>query len=166
MEQLLSYISQLDPERGNHNKAFSDVLNKMLFFFESDRAWCLYPCDPETKHWRVPLERTRHRWPGAKNADIDIPTAEEDITTFNILLDAKKPVTYGTNADYPVPEYNKKVFSVQSLIAMAIYPKEGKSWVLGMHYCESEHHFSDEEIECFNLLGKKIEDVFDQLNFE
>lgn len=90
-----------------------------------------------------------------------MPTVEEDIAAFTLYFNAKGPVTYGKDAHYPTPEHVKKVFMVKSQIATVNYPKQGKPWLLGVHFCEKDHSFTNEEIESFELLGKKIGDVFD-----
>ncbi|MCK5034638.1 MAG: PAS domain-containing protein, partial [Candidatus Sabulitectum sp.] len=43
----------------------SDVLQTVLKMFETDRAWLLYPCDPDADSWTVPMECTRPEYPGA-----------------------------------------------------------------------------------------------------
>ena len=39
----------------------SDVLETVRLAFGSDRAWLLYPCDPDAPTFRVPMERTDRR---------------------------------------------------------------------------------------------------------
>ena len=51
----------------------SQVLGVTLSIFECDRAWLVYPCDPESATWRAPMERTRPEYPGAMAAGIDFP---------------------------------------------------------------------------------------------
>lgn len=165
-EQLLSFISQQGLEKENQKQALSAVFHKMLFFFNCDRAWCLYPCDPEIEYWGIPIEATQHEWPGVKHVGLDMPTVENDIATFNLHLNSNNPITIGKDADYPVPDHVSKVFGVKSQISSAIYPKQGKPWMLGIHFCEKHHHFTDDEIELFDSLGKKIGKAFDTLIFE
>ncbi|MBI5439855.1 MAG: PAS domain-containing protein, partial [Deltaproteobacteria bacterium] len=43
----------------------SDVLDAVLDVFGCDRAWLVYPCDPASATYRVPMERTRPEYPGA-----------------------------------------------------------------------------------------------------
>ena len=166
IENFLSDIDQLIIENEDHNQALTKVLSKMLNTFECDRAWCLYPCDPESHEWGVPIEVTKHEWPGVKNSKLQMPTVKSDIESFNIYLNAKKPVTFGKDADYPTPKHVQNVFRVHSQIATAIYPKQGKAWLLGIHFCERHHHFSDDEKYYFDMLGKKIGDVFNELSLD
>ena len=37
----------------------SDVLDAVLAIFHGDRAWLVYPCDPETASWTVPMEHAQ-----------------------------------------------------------------------------------------------------------
>ena len=43
----------------------SDVLEAVLEIFACDRAWLVYPCDPDAPSWRPVMERTRPEFPGA-----------------------------------------------------------------------------------------------------
>ena len=165
LEQLLSDIDQLKLESENHNEELSKVLRKMLNAFNCDRAWCLYPCDPESEIWGVPIEVTKYEWPGIFEIDLLMPTGEEEVVIFNNYINAKGPVTFGKDANYPMNEQHEKSFKVKSQIATVIYPKQGEQWLLGIHFCEKHHSFSDEEIEFFDILGKKIGNVFDNLIF-
>lgn len=164
IEQLLSDIDQLKLESENHNKELSKVLRKMLNTLNCDRAWCLYPCDPESEEWGVPIEVTKHEYPGAFEVDLQFPTGEEEKVVFNTFINSKGPVTYGKDADYPMPEDHEKAFRIKSQIATVIYPKHGKQWLLGMHFCEKDYSFSEDDRESFDILGKKIGVAFDNLN--
>ena len=50
-----------------------DVLEAVLEIFASDRAWLLYPCDPDAPSWRPIMERTRPEFPGAAAGGRDLP---------------------------------------------------------------------------------------------
>lgn len=163
-EELLTFVTQQGLEK-NQREALEAVFRKMLEFFNCDRAYCMYPCDPETSYWGVPVEATRYAWPGVNKAEIDMPTAESDKANFQLHLNANGPVTYGKNADYPIPDYLTEVFGIKSQISCAIYPEKSKPWVLGIHYCESHHHFTDDEIAFFDTLGKQISSAFYTLAF-
>ena len=165
-EQLSSFISQQGLDKENQKQALSAVFRKMLFFFNCDRACCVYPCDPKIEYWGVPIEVTRHEWPGLKHVELDMPTVESDMATFNLHLNTNRPVIFGKDAEYPVPDNVTKVFGVKSQISSAIYPEQGKPWMLGIHFCERHHHFTDDEIELFDSLGKKIGKAFNTLVFE
>ncbi len=41
------------------------VLDQVLAVFSADRAWVMYPCDPDVDAVHLRAERTRPKWPGA-----------------------------------------------------------------------------------------------------
>jgi hypothetical protein len=58
-------------------QTIGDVLDAVLKIFRCDRAWLLYPCDPQAGSLRVPAERTRPEYTGALGAGADIPNEPE-----------------------------------------------------------------------------------------
>src|SRR6185436_12779585 len=42
-----------------------DVLDAVLAVLGCDRAWLVYPCDPDAPTWKAVMERTRPEFPGA-----------------------------------------------------------------------------------------------------
>src|SRR5450759_5348129 len=61
---VLNQITQISLASENMDDMMSGVLDLVLELFNADRAWFLYPCDPDAKSWGVPMERTRPEWPG------------------------------------------------------------------------------------------------------
>ena len=49
-------------------RMMSDVLDAVLEIFACDRAWLLYPCDPNAPSWRAVMERTRPPFPARRSA--------------------------------------------------------------------------------------------------
>jgi len=49
------------------------IVNKVFSIFNCDRAWLLYPCNPNAPSFRVPVEITKPEYPGAKFLNIDVP---------------------------------------------------------------------------------------------
>ena len=72
------------------------VLDTALDVFNCDRAALVYPCDPESDTWCVPMERTRPNYPGARARNPgDIPITPYVAETFRILREASGPVKFG-----------------------------------------------------------------------
>ena len=42
-----------------------DVIENVYSIFNCDRAWLLYPCDPDSPSFQVPVECNRPEYPGA-----------------------------------------------------------------------------------------------------
>ncbi|VAX01161.1 hypothetical protein MNBD_GAMMA22-2568 [hydrothermal vent metagenome] len=163
LERLLSQISEQSFEVDSLSDLLIMVLDEMLDFYQCDRAWFYYPCDPNAKTWRVPMERTRPEWLGANALDIDTPLTAADVKVLTQLINAKKPVTFGSTADYPVMQHIKENYFVKSQLSVVFYPKIGKPWLFGIHHCAQEHQYTKTEIECFDLIGKKTAGVLGNL---
>jgi PAS domain S-box-containing protein len=103
----------------------SDVLDVVLTIFDCDRAWLLYPCDPEEASCSLVIERTRPEYPGALALGVKIPTEEEGARFLRAVLAASGPVRFGPGSEHPLPAEAAQRFRIQSMMAMAIYPKGG-----------------------------------------
>jgi CheY-like chemotaxis protein len=113
----------------------SDVLDAVLAIFNCDRAWLVYPCDPEAASWKVPMEHARPEFPGLFAVGLDLPVDPEIAKVFQTVRASSGPVRFGPGSEHPLPAEAAKRFSIQSQIAMAIYPKGDKPYMLGLHQC-------------------------------
>ena len=110
----------------------SDVLDAVLAIFDCDRAWLVYPCDPEAASWKVPMEHTRPEFPGAFALGLELPVDPEIAKVFQTVRASSGPVRFGPGSEYPLPAEAAKRFSIQSMIAMAVYPKGDKPYMFGL----------------------------------
>lgn len=140
-----------------------DVLDALLSVFECDRAWLVYPCDPDSPTWQVPMERTRPEYPGALPIGIELPLDPIGAEIYRILRNSDGPVKFGARQKYPVPLEIAEAFQVQSFIAMAIYPKIGSPWSFGLHQCSYARVWTSEEERLFQEIGRRLSDVLTSL---
>jgi hypothetical protein len=104
----------------------SDVLGAVLSIFACDRAWLVYPCDPEAPSWRAEMEHIRPDYPGAFALGIDLPMDAEVADVFRTARASGGAVQFGSASDCPVPAQLSERFGIQSLIAIAVHPKVDK----------------------------------------
>ncbi len=147
----------------NLEQMMSDVLDSILFIFNCDRAWLCYPCDPDAEFWRVPMERTKPEYPGAFAANVEVPFYPDVVRTMNLLLDSTEPMTFGSGSQYSIDENMVKEFDIQSMIAMAIYPKVGKPWMFGLHQCSNPRVWTEDEKELLGEIGRRMSDSLTSL---
>jgi hypothetical protein len=140
-----------------------DVLDTVLAIFNCDRAWLLYPCDPETSSWRVPMERTRPGYPGALAWGLEVPSDLDIIHVFQIVRAASGPVKFGPGSEYPLPTEAKTRYQVQSELAMAIYPKVDKPYMFGLHQCAYARIWTEQEGRLFQEIGRRLGDALSTL---
>ncbi|MCL5104729.1 MAG: PAS domain S-box protein [Armatimonadetes bacterium] len=144
-------------------QTMSDVLDVVLSVFDCDRAWLLYPSDPEATTFKVPMERTKPECPGAFELGLEIPVDAEAAEVFRAALASSSPLKFGPGYELPVPAETVRVFGVRSQILMAIYPKVGKAWLFGLHQCSYPRVWTPEEERLFQEVGRRLSDSLGSL---
>jgi PAS domain S-box-containing protein len=140
-----------------------DVLAAVLEIFSCDRAWLLYPCDPEADSVRLPAERTRPEYIGALGAGVDIPAGPEVAGMSRSLLASDGPVRFDPESDRALlPELAER-FDIKSVIAMAVHPKVGKPYAFGLHQCSRPRVWAPHEERLFHEIGRRLADGLDTL---
>ncbi|MEW6400753.1 MAG: PAS domain S-box protein, partial [Chloroflexota bacterium] len=147
----------------NLEQRMSDVLDVMLSIFQSDRAWLVYPCDPDSLTWQVPVERTRPEYPSVLPMGVDLPLDPSGAEVFRILRASNGPVKFGPGSERPVPVEMAQGVQVQSFIAMAIYPKVGKPWSFGMHQCSFPREWTLDDERLVQEIGRRLSDALTSL---
>jgi PAS domain S-box-containing protein len=170
---------QADEERQNHvwflesmdkvNRAIqgtndleqmmSDVLDAVLSIFACDRAWLVYPCDPQAPSWRAAMEHTRPDYPGAFALGIDLPMDVEVANVFQAARASTGAVQFHSEAEFPVPAQLAALFGIESVIGMAIYPKVGKPYMFGLHQCSYPRVWMAREERLFQEVGRRLSDA-------
>jgi two-component system, cell cycle sensor histidine kinase and response regulator CckA len=145
------------------NQLTRDVLDAVLAIFGCDRAWLVYPCDPEAPSWSVPMERTRPEFPGAFIVGQVIPMDTDIATVLQTLSTASGPVCFGPGEKHPLPQETAKRFSIQSQIAMTIYPKIDKPYVFGLHQCTFPRSWTPQDLRLFQEIGRRLADALTSL---
>jgi PAS domain S-box-containing protein len=140
-----------------------DVLDVVLMVFRCDRAWLLYPCDPEADSLRVRMERTRPEYIGAFGAGVDIPNEPEVASVSRSVLASGGPVRFDLESDCVLPSQLAERFSIKSIIAMAVYPKVDKPYVFGLHQCSYPRVWTPQEERLFHEIGRRLADALDTL---
>src|SRR5262245_52803187 len=141
----------------------SDVLNAVLSVFKCDRSWVVYPCDPAAASWKVPMEHARPEFPGALALGLDLPVDPEIANTFQVVRTSSGPVRFGPASEHPLPAKTAERFSIQSMIALAIYPKGDRPYMLGLHQCSYPRAWTSEEERLFQEIGRRLEDALTSL---
>jgi PAS domain S-box-containing protein len=137
----------------------SDVLDTVLTIFACDRAWLVYPCDPEAPSWRAAMEHTRPGFPGAFALGIDLPMDAEVANVFQIAKACSGAVQLHSSAERPVPTQLAERFGIQSLIGMAVYPKVDKPYMFGLHQCSHPRVWTAREERLFTAVGRRLGDA-------
>ncbi len=137
----------------------SDVLDEVLSIFNCDRAWLVYPCDPEAASWQVPMEHTRPEFPGAFALGRDMPMDSEIAELFRAMKASSGPVQFSPGSERRLPAGVAERFSIQSQISMAVYPKGDRPYVFGLHQCSHPRVWTPQEERLFQEIGRRLADA-------
>lgn len=137
----------------------NDALDTVLALFDCDRAFFMYPGNPEADSWSVPFERTRPEYPGALALGAAMPMNADVAATFGRLLDANGPETFGPGNQYPLPKLVSEQFGFKSAMAMAVFPKGDMPWAFGIHQCSRDRAWTTDEQKLFQAIGRRLADA-------
>ncbi len=141
------------------------IIKTEFSIFDCDRAWLLYPCDPDAPSFRVPMEITRPEYPGAMVLNVDVPMSPELAQNLREALEADEPVTYIAGTERPINKQTTEQFGVQSQMIVPVYPKLGKPWVFGMHQCSYPRIWTKEEKKLFTEIARRTSDGLSSVLF-
>jgi PAS domain S-box-containing protein len=141
------------------DQLMGDVLQELLSIFGCDRAWLVYPCDPDAPAFRILKEANVPKWPGALAVAVgDIPWNPDASALFTLANASEDPIRCDPATGVPI-EPAARHFSVQSQMFLALHPKTGSAWIFGMHHCETAHIWTDEEARIFCEIGRRMSDA-------
>ncbi|HVZ34017.1 MAG TPA: ATP-binding protein [Polyangiaceae bacterium] len=135
------------------------VLDEMLELFLCDRAWLQFPCDPNVEFFSIPVERTRPEWPGAGVRHARLPMTPFPRALITAALSTEGACRFdGVHLPFAPADAAVEQFGVRSLLNMAIRPRSGPPWCLGIHNCAEARVYTDEEARLFEAIGARLAD--------
>lgn len=159
----MEVIDQVVRSATDLDQMMRDVLDAVLSIFDCDRAWLLYPGDPDSPYWQVPMERTVPEYPLSEVLNSELPMQPWIFTILKRVMESDGAVKLGPEEKAPVPSEGRDQFQIQSIIAMAVYPKGDKPWVFGLHQCSFARIWSSDETTLFQEVGRRIADSLTNL---
>jgi signal transduction histidine kinase/DNA-binding response OmpR family regulator len=154
----LELVDRAIRQSNNAEQMPRKVIQTVVSIFDCDRAWLLYPCDPEAPTFRVPVEVCRPEYPGVYKFKNEMPMKPGAAQVCADALRADGPLVYGPQAEHQVYKELTDQFGVLSQMTLALSPKVGKPWLFGMHQCSRPRIWTDEEQKLFNEIGRRLVD--------
>src|SRR6266478_6046073 len=141
----------------------SDVLDTLLTVLQCDRAWLVYPCDPDARWHRVTMQRTRPEFPVLFSVGLDVLVDAEIADVLRTVRAASGPVHFGPGAPHPLPPALAQRLGIQSRIVMALYPKGDQPYMFGLSQCSYPRVWTPHEERLFQEIGRRLEDALTSL---
>lgn len=161
--EVMDRISYLSLQAGSVDEMLESILDSMLDIFDCDRAYFMYPVDPQSPTWSVPMERTKPEWPGAYETGVDYPISDEVKGFFDYMLSLDGPFCAGEGHEIPLPEVSVKVFKMRTAMGIVVTPRIGKPWQFGIQHCTNAVVYSDDEKTLFEAISYRVADALTTL---
>ena len=139
-----------------------DVLDVVLAIFGCDRAWLIYPCDPEAVPHRVRMERTRAEYIGAFALGVEFRTirrstpCSEACSPPAARCDSTR--NQGVRSRQRQPSVQYQVHDRHGGV-----PKVDKPYMFGLHQCSHARVWTTQEERLFQEIGRRLADALDML---
>ena len=148
---------------GDLETMMRDVLDEVLAIFDCDRAFLMYPCDPASTTWSIPMECTRPEYPGVGDLNQELPLDEGMAAVIQHISTHPGVLQLGPGTEWPLSREIDKRFSIKSMICLALFPKLGKPWQFGLHQCSSGRVWSGAEAQLLEEIGRRLTDALTSL---
>jgi len=139
------------------------ILDTMMDVFDCDRAWIIFPCNPEAASYSTPFMRARKQWHLDPGYDIEI-TPETKIILGEVLA-SKDPLVYDSVSKKTIRDHVRKTYFVRSQMVMAVFPQMGDAWEVGLHQCSHDRIWTIEEQHLFKGICLRIADGISNMVF-
>jgi PAS domain S-box-containing protein/putative nucleotidyltransferase with HDIG domain len=139
-------------------EALSDLLDTLLSIFSCDRAFILYPVDPEAPTWSAVMERTAPGYSGPYEIGVENPVDEGTRATFTALLATDGSLTYGPGMDIDLSTEQAADIGFLTAIAMAVRPRGDKPYMFGLHQCSYLREWTQEDRAIFEAIAQRVGD--------
>ena len=170
LKNYLEFLKNLDrinrvlQAEGDLKQILNSALDEVLEIFGCDRAYLQYPCDPNAKdEWRMPIERCVPEYPNPLPPGENLPYHPHFPESMRLMLRSEEPITLGSNSNSPIPPEIVESIRVQSMIAMALYPKVDRPWQFGIHQCSYDRAWTEREVRLFEEIGRRLSDGLNTL---
>src|ERR1700730_12846022 len=137
-------------------RTVSQALDAALSIFGCDRAWLVYPCDPESQTWRTVIERTRPGFADSSFLGRDFPMDAEVAHMHRIVRSSVAALRFGLRSHNPIPAEIVERFRVRSQICIAVDPKIDKPYIFGLDQCSRARSWTLQEQRLFEAIGQRL----------
>jgi PAS domain S-box-containing protein len=130
------------------------VLEEALAIFDCDRAWLVYPCDPDAPTCRAVMEHTHPDYPGAFALDHELRVDARTAESLRGLLHAP-----GAVLDLDISPEIRERFSILSALTIVVRPRGDRPYLFGLHQCSRVRSWAVVEQRLFEEIGRRLEDA-------
>ncbi|QGY39772.1 hypothetical protein GM415_06435 [Pseudodesulfovibrio cashew] len=146
-------------ENTDMDRMMNGLMEVIRDIFGCDQAWLLHPCDPDADSWHVPYRSVDPAYPINFGPEEALPQTEDLAENFRLALKTPEPLPLGKeNSVKEVPREAAEVEAKAALL-IALHPKLGSPWLMGLHHCSGERTWTVEEKRMYQDITGRIADA-------
>ncbi|HKP95797.1 MAG TPA: PAS domain S-box protein [Fibrobacteria bacterium] len=137
------------------------AVERVLHLFQGDRAFLIHPLDPAQSRIRIPYLAEKERDLPDRRGEFPLEAFHQAMIAD--LLASADPIVFDSGP--PIPWFKDTCLQDAggSLVAIAIRPKNGRPWALGIHQSAAGRIWSGEELRLFKDIAQRLTGVLDNL---
>lgn len=143
-------------------ETMANTLETSLSIFACDRAYLIYPCDPDVDRCKVVVERYVPEYAGPEGEEKVLTVSPELAESFRACIESKRPLVFHPENGLPVPDA-AAAHAIKSALNMMIMPRIGSPWLLGLSQCSHSRMWTDYDQRLFQELGYRISESLNSL---
>jgi signal transduction histidine kinase len=141
----------------------TDVLDATLSIFDCDRAWLVYPCDPNARWQNVQMLRAKPEFPRLYPRDLPMDTETAEV--FRVVRASGGPVQFGpVSPQHPLSAALAERLGIRSQMAVVLYPKGDEPHMFGLSQCAYPRVWTTLEQQLFEEIGRRLADALTSLS--
>jgi PAS domain S-box-containing protein len=149
---------------GDLEPMMREVLDAALSIFGADRAWMVYPCDPESPTWRMVMEGARPAFADASRVGAAFSMDADVAEMHRVVRASTTAVRFGVGANQPVPTGIGEGVGVRSRICLAVHPHLDKPYMVGLDQCVGARNWTEQEQALFEAMGQRLATLLTSLS--
>ncbi|MDC0336455.1 GAF domain-containing sensor histidine kinase, partial [Pseudodesulfovibrio sp.] len=150
-------IDQAIRQTTDLDEMMNSLMDVLRAIFECDQAWLLHPCDPDAPSWRLPFRSVSPKHPIHFGPDDDLPATPDLAENCRLALGSLEAVPLD-NTVKDVPKEAQESAAKSGLL-IALHPKVGRPWLMGLHQCSTARTWTAEEKRMFQDISGRIADA-------
>lgn len=144
---------------GDIESMLHEILEVLLPLFASERVVLLYPCDPDAASITVQVDKRSLSPANGDDDAVDVPMDPELAQMIRAVLVSRAPELFGTDSGRPLPMTFLTNFGYKNVMAVALYPRVGRPWLLGIMRHDTCHAWSAKEQRRCLEVGMRLSDA-------
>ncbi len=148
---------------GDLETMLRDVLDEVLEIFDCDRVFLMYPCDPATTAWTIPMQRTRLEYEGSGDLNEELLLDDSMTAVIQHIVSHPGVLQVGADTKWQLSSEIHQRLSIKSMICQALFPKVGKPWLFALQQCSNARVWSKAEEQLLEEIGRRLTDALTSL---